>query len=438
MSGQRGEVEGLMVSQSSTLGWGGVWCVAAVCVCLITSPSQAEAQGGRVVEPSDAQIKLYKEGAEAFKAGDYAKSIDLFKASLHLGELNITYLNLGRAHFKLGQCDEALEAYRKAASSPQIAQPTPAQVQAKLEEYEADLDASCPATLIVECRSPSMKLYVGDEGPMACDANPMSLAPGQYVVRGEDGATIYEEQVMLSAMQKATLKLGAPESEEDPAEGDAQGGGSGGADRKKASRGARKLEPINPGLLFGFRGAFNVSGTVELTSRIEFLGASEETTTNIAETSGLSLNAYGLVALGDYLNAGLGLWFEGRSLTFPGNTGDDSPGVTTGEVEGRAFDINAMFGGTLPMGHFGLYVLGESGFSMMFFDEEGLDRVHLGFNFGGSIGAIYRLDQGFSLSMGVRFQNYQVNGTSKVEDIDLETTFSAQRILYEFGLAWGR
>lgn len=58
----------------------------------------------------------------------------------------MTYLNLGRAYQKLGNCDQARDAFDRALSAPRVEQPSPAFVQRKVSEYRAELDAQCPAS----------------------------------------------------------------------------------------------------------------------------------------------------------------------------------------------------------------------------------------------------------------------------------------------------
>ena len=111
-------------------------------VCVAISAPVA-AQDGSFVVPTETQLQLFTQGSEAYQADDYEKAIKLFKASLLVGELNITYLNLGRAYFKLGQCKEAREAYAKVRKAPQVRQPPPESVLIRLNEYLVDLDEEC-------------------------------------------------------------------------------------------------------------------------------------------------------------------------------------------------------------------------------------------------------------------------------------------------------
>jgi hypothetical protein len=93
--------------------------------------------------PNESQMQLYKDGSTAFQAEQYEDAVRLFKASLVVGELNITWLNLGRAQFKLGRCLEAREAFAKVRTAPKVRNPAPEAVMVRLNEYLVDLEASC-------------------------------------------------------------------------------------------------------------------------------------------------------------------------------------------------------------------------------------------------------------------------------------------------------
>ena len=165
-----------------------------------------------VVEPTEAQFKLYEEGAEAFREGQYRKAIDLFEASLHLGKLNITYLNLGRAYFKLGSCVDAAQAYDLALQAPQVSSPSAAQVLEKIQEYRADL-SGCPGQVIVTCvmapeLSSKTEIFVGGQGPFACNGQPVQVKPGKVRVHGSAGAETYEAEVDVAAMEEVVVELG--------------------------------------------------------------------------------------------------------------------------------------------------------------------------------------------------------------------------------------
>mgnify|MGYP002633194949 CR=1 FL=1 len=122
-----------------------ILCLAALLAALVCA-TPAAAQD--FASPSDTQIKLYEEGAAAFQAGEFEKAVRLFQASIDLGPLNLTYLNLGRALFRLDRCEEARDALDKARSAPRVANPPPEAVMDKIVEYSLDL-ADCGAAPIV-------------------------------------------------------------------------------------------------------------------------------------------------------------------------------------------------------------------------------------------------------------------------------------------------
>ncbi len=114
-----------------------------VVAILLSTPIFAAAQDEDFAAPSETQLQLFQEGAEAFSSDEFDRAIKLFKASLLVGELNITYLNLGRAHFKLGQCQEAREAFAKVRKAPRVRTPSPESVMGRLNEYVVELDKDC-------------------------------------------------------------------------------------------------------------------------------------------------------------------------------------------------------------------------------------------------------------------------------------------------------
>ncbi|QDG49504.1 hypothetical protein FIV42_01750 [Persicimonas caeni] len=93
--------------------------------------------------PSDDQVKLNQSAVEAILAEDYEKAAGLLEASLELGQLNVTWLNLGRAYQKLGRCDEARKAYLSVVTAPAVDEPPAKLINAKAEQYLEELEGEC-------------------------------------------------------------------------------------------------------------------------------------------------------------------------------------------------------------------------------------------------------------------------------------------------------
>lgn len=177
--------------------------LTAILICLtLLLGWEASAHADELKE----QLSLFASSKEAARGGDYDHAIALMKSALALGELNILYLNLGRLYFKAGRCDEALEAYNKAATAPQAPSPPapPAEaIRAALGRYRAELAQGCSAQLTVECDQADINVKVGST-PLQCGAT-LSLDPGTHRVTATQGARVQEVEVTLAAMQKKTL-----------------------------------------------------------------------------------------------------------------------------------------------------------------------------------------------------------------------------------------
>lgn len=106
-------------------------------------PEAANGHEDQFATYNDEQQRLNEKGVRAIIAKDYALAIALLEESSAIGELNVTYLNLGRAYQKMGDCKAAREAFDKAAQAPKVARPAPALIDKKLGEYRAELDKSC-------------------------------------------------------------------------------------------------------------------------------------------------------------------------------------------------------------------------------------------------------------------------------------------------------
>ncbi len=61
-----------------------------------TSSKEGEWLRPAYADPTKDQLELYEAGAQAFSSDDWPAAIDYLKASLAIGEMNITYLTLGQ------------------------------------------------------------------------------------------------------------------------------------------------------------------------------------------------------------------------------------------------------------------------------------------------------------------------------------------------------
>lgn len=94
-------------------------------------------------EPSDDQMRLNKSAVDAIVEEDYERAVKLLESSLEMGELNVTWLNLGRALQKMERCAEAKNAYLSAVSAPAVDTPSPRLVNGKVEQYLEEIEEDC-------------------------------------------------------------------------------------------------------------------------------------------------------------------------------------------------------------------------------------------------------------------------------------------------------
>ncbi len=361
--------------------------VTTAAILAMAAPASADDE---IVTPKPLQFDLYTQGAEAYKNGEYQKAIDLFEASLAIGELNITYLNLGRSFFKLGQCEKANEAYAKARTAPKIANPSPMAVLKKIDEFSAELPKECPAYLTVSCQPTDMQIYVGNQGPLQCDGKKITLLPGEHVVRGEVGDKKVSKTIQVEGMEKTTLALkleGAvggvvvdDDDKEDPDEDTIE---------DPTPVGNKRIDPGYSSLFILQTGLITSGG-----ADIEVFGFSDD----FDEDSTLALDFF----LGWRITS-LQLYI-GPRLSF----------IPTLEFEGSGdagVEIDASFGANMAFpigsGRFAPYVEADVGLAAVLPSDDSDALTGSTFALGG--GVRWGVTSKFALHAGLRFQNYSVS-----------------------------
>jgi len=154
--------------------------ILALACSLTFAVPNARAQSGDAqptVEPSSAQLELNNRGVQAIVAKQYSTAVRLFRSSTDLGELNITYVNMGRAYQYMGECENAEAAYAKALNVPAVASPSPDKIAAVIARYRVELDESCvPVDSSTVPTSPEQDVKE-DEGERSVKPLPLPTEP---------------------------------------------------------------------------------------------------------------------------------------------------------------------------------------------------------------------------------------------------------------------
>ena len=107
-----------------------------IIVLLLSWSSSASAQ----VAPTETQKQLNRQAYQKMADGSYEAAIDLYLQSIEKGPLNVTWLNLGRAYQKSGQCADAYAAFENVSSAPRVEKPSPEVVADTLERFREQLE----------------------------------------------------------------------------------------------------------------------------------------------------------------------------------------------------------------------------------------------------------------------------------------------------------
>lgn len=180
---------------------------AAALLCLPgTSFAQNVDEDGFAIV-SEAQGQLNVEGIQAMQADDWEKAIRLFTSANDLAELNVTYLNLGRALTRAGRCEEAIVAYDKVTESPQVREPSPDLVEKKLNDYRVELAKLCPGKIAVSCSPVDMLISIDKGEPVPCPQEAITIEAGQHSVDGDANGKKISLSVTVAPIATTDVQL---------------------------------------------------------------------------------------------------------------------------------------------------------------------------------------------------------------------------------------
>ncbi len=413
--------------------WLGAWCVS-----LTLLAAAVPASGQELSEPTEAQFKLYEEGADAFQAGDYRKAVDLFEASLHLGKLNITYLNLGRSHFKLGECPEAARAYELARTAPAIAQPSPSAVRARVDQYVEDL-ATCPGLVTVRCAVPDeleekLLIFVGDSGPHPCGAPPVSMAPGEVVVRATGGPKPLSKTVTVVAMEDVQVVFQADRASAEVKKSPIKPKGT---IRRREGKVVLSQGGSDPtGLLLTVSVGTTVAGAFEDQVDGTALGADTTGSSSFTEASGFVIGGSVEYALVSFFSVGASAWYL-PTVALQRSSGDTRVGANGDFAE---FDLNAVARVQIPVNFYSLYLVGEGGLAAISPPsgaDSAFDTPFLGLNYALGLGVVYATAPSLRIFFETRYQHLETSRTVSSDDSDLTQNLTGSRLLFTLGLILG-
>lgn len=181
--------------------------VVVVVLMVTFAGGSASSQEATHAKATDAQLRLYKQAGAAYTEQRFSDAIELLRSSLAVGELNVTYLNLGRAYFRDGQCDKAADAYRRARMAPEVAEPAAADVAKRLDQYETEL-SSCPGIVQPRCLPTSLTISVDHHAPVRCGP-PLKLSPGEHVLSAAEGDLLVTHRIVVRSRQTVEVLLDA-------------------------------------------------------------------------------------------------------------------------------------------------------------------------------------------------------------------------------------
>ena len=156
------------------------------------------------------QFELNNKGVDFLSQSNYQAAIDAFKASLSYGELDVTYLNLGRAYQRQGDCLAAQRQYLKAIDpeTPKVGGEVSQQMDEAVKRFMADLNKTCPAYVTVSCDPPGMALYVNGLGPKPCDGEQRPYEPGRWEFEGRvEGQRTSPQALEVERMKEYRIQL---------------------------------------------------------------------------------------------------------------------------------------------------------------------------------------------------------------------------------------
>lgn len=194
-----------------------VWIAALVCVGVwgaghATAQAQDDGPLPPMAKTTEAQLELNHKAVEAVEAKQYEEAIKLFEAALQLGEMNVTYLNLGRTLARVGRCAEAATAYDKVMSAPRVPDPPRDVIAQVLRNYRDALKTECPGTIKLVCASPDIQVTVDDQAPVDCSEGTITAAAGKHRLQASNGVAREEHYIQLEGNDtvEVTIRLDPP------------------------------------------------------------------------------------------------------------------------------------------------------------------------------------------------------------------------------------
>lgn len=182
-------------------------------ICLASTSALAQ----ETVVPSDSQQDYNDKGVVLMQQGDYAGAVASFRASVSLGNLNVTQLNLGRAYFRQTLCLDARQAYDAVETAPKVNAPTPAEIANLLQRFEAEYAETCSAKLTFECEG-NPTIRIGKTEARACntlgDGWPVAAGPAKVKVE-YPGAEAFTIDVNAEAGASVEVAVKPPSSGDD-------------------------------------------------------------------------------------------------------------------------------------------------------------------------------------------------------------------------------
>lgn len=143
-----------------------------------TAFAQDEESPGESVEPTERQVELNEQAVRLIASGDAVKALTLLQEANYIGELNVTYLNLGRAYQSIGRCDEARQALEKVPGAPTVESPPPGLVNSRAQSFLEQLDQECEDGSPSEQLSKADPLVPGEDADDAATSEPSTTTRG--------------------------------------------------------------------------------------------------------------------------------------------------------------------------------------------------------------------------------------------------------------------